>query len=66
MATADAAAPAAPDAPNAPNAPSAPPADDSRWPASIGIYVAIGGAALVAALWAIRQRKAVPAAPPDA
>ena len=38
--------------------------DGTQWPAKTGLYVAIGGAALVAALWAIRQRKA--AAPPPA
>jgi hypothetical protein len=47
------------------------PADDSgsRWPASTGVLVAIGGAALVAAMWLIRRRKQAnppPAPPPDA
>lgn len=41
------------------------PADDSsHWPARTGLYIAIGGAALVAALWAIRQRKAAAPPPP--
>lgn len=37
--------------------------EDGHWPARTGLYVALGGAALVAALWAIRRRKASPTPP---